>query len=290
MKALTVISAFIDIRERREDCMKPNDKLVSDLQKMHEADLERIKKFRLLDDDFMSKVFEDSECAEILLKIILNRDDLKVQDVHVQHVIHNLQGRSIRLDIYAVDLEGKLYDIEIQRDDKGAGVKRARYNSSLLSANATDTGEEYNELRETYVIFITENDVLKGNLPIYHIERVILENGELFYDEEHIIYVNSRIVDETTLGRLMHDFWCTDAGDMYNTVLANRVRYFKEDVKGVEIMCKEMEKMRDETRKELIIESIRKMLKARITEKQIKQVYDVTDDEIEKIKAEVYDD
>lgn len=290
MKALTVISAFIDIRERREDCMKPNDKLVSDLQKMHEADLERIKKFRLLDDDFMSKVFEDSECAEILLKIILNRDDLKVQDVHVQHVIHNLQGRSIRLDIYAVDLEGKLYDIEIQRDDKGAGVKRARYNSSLLSANATDTGEEYNELRETYVIFITENDVLKGNLPIYHIERVILENGELFYDEEHIIYVNSRIVDETTLGRLMHDFWCTDAGDMYNTVLANRVRYFKEDVKGVEIMCKEMEKMRDETRKELIVESIRKMLKARITEEQIKQVYDVTDDEIEKIKAEVYDD
>lgn len=180
--------------------MKPNDKLVSDLQKMHEADLERIKKFRLLDDDFMSKVFEDSECAEILLKIILNRDDLKVQDVHVQHVVHNLQGRSIRLDIYAVDLEGKLYDIEIQRDDKGAGVKRARYNSSLLSANATDTGEEYNELRETYVIFITENDVLKGNLPIYHIERVILENGELFYDEEHIIYVNSRIADETTLG------------------------------------------------------------------------------------------
>ena len=88
----------------------------------------------------------------------------------------------------------------------------------------------------------------------------------------------------------MHDFWCTDAGDMYNTVLANRVRYFKEDVKGVEIMCKEMEKMRDETRKELIIESIRKMLKARITEEQIKQVYDVTDDEIEKIKAEVYDD
>lgn len=112
----------------------------------------------------------------------------------------------------------------------------------------------------------------------------------MFYDEESIIYVNSRIADETTLGRLMHDFWCTDAGDMYNTVLANRVRYFKEDVKGVEIMCKEMEKMRDETRKELIVESIRKMLKARITEEQIKQVYDVTDDEIEKIKAEVYDD
>lgn len=270
--------------------MKPNDKLVSDLQKMHEADLERIKKFCLLDDDFMSKVFEDSECAEILLKIILNRDDLKVQDVHVQHVIHNLQGRSIRLDIYAVDLEGKLYDIEIQRDDKGAGVKRARYNSSLLSANAIDTGEEYNELRETYVIFITENDVLKGDSPIYHIERVILENGELFYDEEHIIYVNSRIADETTLGRLMHDFWCTDAGDMYNTVLANRVRYFKEDVKGVEIMCKEMEKMRDEVREEAKLEIIYKMIKKNYSNAEIKEFYDVTDEEIEQIKEKMNDD
>ena len=55
-------------------------------------------------------------------------------------------------------------------------------------------------------------------------------------------------------------------------------------------MCKEMEKMRDETRKELIVESIRKMLKARITEEQIKQVYDVTDEEIEQIKEKMNDD
>lgn len=261
---------------------------------MHEADLERIKRFRLLDDDFMSKVFEDLKCAEILLKIILNREDLKVQDVHVQHVIHNLQGRSIRLDIYAVDLEGKLYDIEIQRDDKGAGVKRARYNSSLLTANATETGEEYNELRETYVIFITENDVLKGNLPIYHIKRVILENGELFHDEEHIIYVNSKITDETALGRLMHDFWCTDARDMYNTVLADRVRYFKENVKGVEVMCKEMEKMREEAREQALEEAmhemIYKMLKKNYSNTDIKEFYDVTDEEIEQIKEKMNDD
>ena len=270
--------------------MKAKREPIFELQKMHEADLERIKRFRLLDDDFMSKVFEDLKCAEILLKIILNREDLKVQDVHVQHVIHNLQGRSIRLDIYAVDLEGKLYDIEIQRDDKGAGVKRARYNSSLLTANATETGEEYNELRETYVIFITENDVLKGNLPIYHIERVILENGELFHNEEHIIYVNSRIADETTLGRLMHDSWCTDARDMYNTVLANRVRYFKEDVKGVEIMCKEMEKMRDEVREEAKLEIIYKMIKKNYSNAEIKEFYDVTDEEIEQIKEKMNDD
>lgn len=65
--------------------------------------LERIGRLRMLDDDFMSKVFEDPKCAEILLRIILNRKDLTVQHVQVQHCIHNLQGRSVRLDIYAVD-------------------------------------------------------------------------------------------------------------------------------------------------------------------------------------------
>ena len=40
---------------------------------------------------------------------------------------------------------------------------------------------------ETYVIFITENDVLKGNLPLYHIERRIEELELAFGDESHII-------------------------------------------------------------------------------------------------------
>ena len=48
-----------------------------------------------------------------------------------------------------------------------------------------------------------------------------------------IIYVNSQIKDETALGKLMHDFACTNAKDMYYEVLADRVHYFKEDEKGV---------------------------------------------------------
>ena len=261
-----------------------------DFERKHEEDLQRLRGLRLIDDDFMAAVFEERACAEFLLQIILKRDDLTVKEVHGQYSIKNLQGRSVRLDILAVDRENRAYNIEVQRSDRGASEKRARYNSSLLDANLTDAGNDYDALNETYVIFITENDVLKAGLPIYHVDRTIRETGTFFNDQAHIVYVNSQIKDETALGKLMHDFFCTNSKDMNYSILAQRVRYFKEDVKGVEIMCKEMEKMRDETRKELIVESIRKMLKARITEKQIKQVYDVTDDEIEKIKAEVYDD
>ena len=148
-----------------------------------------------------------------------------------------------------MDRQNQVYNIEIQRDDKGAGVKRARYNSSLIDANVTEPGEQYQNLNETYVVFITENDVLGENIPIYHVDRIVRETGKMFNDQSHIIYVNSQIKDETALGKLMHDFTCTNAKDMYYEVLADRVHYFKEDEKGVAIMCKAMEDMRNEADK-----------------------------------------
>ena len=146
---------------------------------------------RLIDDDFMAAVFEDRTCAEFLLQIILKRDDLTVKEVHGQYSIKNLQGRSIRLDILAVDQKNRAYNIKVQRSDRGASEKRARYNSSLLDANLTDAGNDYDALNETYVIFITENDVLKAGLPIYHVERTVQETGTVFNDQAHIVYASS---------------------------------------------------------------------------------------------------
>ena len=157
----------------------------------HQEDLQRLKGFRLLDDDFMTKVFEDIPCAELLLQIILDRDDIHVLSVNSQYGLKNLQGRSARLDILATDSRNRIYNVEVQRSDKGAGAKRARYNSALIDANVTEPGEKYEALNETYVIFITENDVMGKAFPIYHIDRVVTETGELFGDEAHIIYVNS---------------------------------------------------------------------------------------------------
>ena len=221
-----------------------------DFEKKHQEDLQRLRGFRLLDDDFMTKVFEDISCAELLLRIILNDEGIHVLEAHSQRGIKNLQGRSVKLDILAVDSHNRVFNVEVQRSDRGAGAKRARYNSALIDANVTEPGDQYEDLNETFVIFITENDVMKAGLPIYHIDRVVRETGKLFEDEEHIIYVNSQIKDETKLGRLMHDFSCTDAKDMYNKVLADRVRYFKGDERGVEIMCREMEIMRNQAHEE----------------------------------------
>ena len=68
-----------------------------------------------------------------------------------------------------------------------------------------------------------------------------------FDDGGHIIYVNGEDQNASTeLGRLMHDFYCTDPGKMHYKVLADLVRYFKEDERGVKQLCKAMEDMREE--------------------------------------------
>ena len=89
-------------------------------------------------------------------------------------------------------------------------------------------GENFNDLPETYVIFITENDVIGMGEPLYMIERRIVNIDKPFNDGSHIIYVNGAEKNAATeLGKLMHDFSCTSADDMYYRELADKVRYYK---------------------------------------------------------------
>ena len=223
-----------------------------DFEKKHQEDLQRLRGFRLLDDDFMTKVFEDIQCAELLLRIILNDEGIHVLEVHSQRGIKNLQGRSVRLDILAIDSHGRVFNVEVQRSDKGAGAKRARYNSALIDANVTEPGDLYEALNETFVIFITENDVMHGNQPLYHIDRYVVMEGEkkLFGDGSHIIYVNGAYRGNDAIGRLMHDFSCTNPNDMNYKELAKKARYFKEEKEGVASMSQILEDMRNEVAKE----------------------------------------
>ncbi|WP_196229181.1 PD-(D/E)XK nuclease family transposase, partial [Butyrivibrio fibrisolvens] len=68
--------------------------------------------------------------------------------------------------------DGKIFNVEIQRADKGAVAERTRFNSSIIDANQLKKKQTYTDLKESYVIFFTENDVIGGNKPIYHVERV----------------------------------------------------------------------------------------------------------------------
>lgn len=194
----------------------------------------------------MTKVFEENTAAvELLLSIILERNDLEVKKAVSQYNLKNLQGRSIRLDVFAIDKDGKQYNIEIQRESKGAIAKRAQYNSSLLDSNSILAGEAYEKLPETYIIFITKADVLHAGRPLYHINRIVEETGEYFGDAAHIIYVRP-ISGRFRFGPTDGGFSSTQPEQMHYKVLADKVRYLKGTEDGVngmsgivEQLCKE---------------------------------------------------
>ena len=199
---------------------------------------EAVASFCLLDDVFMTVVFQDSlECVDLVIQIVLDNPNLHATKVVTQDTLKNLHGHSVRFDIHAI-ADGQEFNIEIQRAESGATRRRARYNSSIMDAAALSEGEDYELLPESYVIFITETDVLRRGQPIYHIERMIGETAEPFDDGSHIIYVNSAVVNDSPLGRLMHDFRCKRAEEMHYDVLSERAARFKNDMKGVEVIMR----------------------------------------------------
>ena len=216
------------------------------------AVLERVKRLRLIDDELMTVVFSgDKKAAEFLIRILLNRNDLTVTKSMTQVQKHNLFGRSVKLDVVAEDIFKTEYNIEIQRDGSGAGGKRIRYHQAMIDSHTLKKQEDFNKLPNLYIIFILEHDLFKRGRPIYFVNKTLDikdEDGKYlpFDDGCNIMYVNGDYRGDNPLGKLMHDFSMSNADEMYYNELASRVRFHKQDEKGVQNMCKIVEEYGDE--------------------------------------------
>ena len=193
----------------------------------------------LFDDDLMSRVFDKNiEATELLLRIILERK-IKVISVNGQEEMKSaaVGGRNITLDVHALDENEEKMDIEVQGNSEGAHIRRARYHSSVLDSRMLKEGQEFKEIKDSYVIFIYKRDKFQEGLPLYHIDRYVRETGKLFEDGSHIIYVNGNYKGDDEIGYLMQDFHQTDPDNMHYKELSQGVRHFKEVEEGRDTMC-----------------------------------------------------
>ena len=255
--------------------------------------LESIAQFSLMDATFFHTCLKDSPSGmEWILRIILGDPELVVLELHTQEDVPNLYGRSVIFDVFVRDAKGREYDVEVQRDNKGADPRRARFNASLMDTMNVGKGTKWKDLPPAIVIFITENDPLHGGEPIYHVERTVRElHGKRFEDDQQIIYVNaSDKDDDTPLGQLMQDFACKDPSKMHSEILAERVRFYKSDEHGVMTMCKIMEEIHEKGKAEGIAEkmvrTIRNQLKRHVPYADIASDNETTVDEVIRIARE----
>ena len=217
----------------------------------------------LMDDAYFTKYFDGStECASLMLSVLLGRKDLKVTKATTQKWIEGGDKRSVRLDIFARSADGRIFDVEIQRAKKGAGRKRARFYSAMLDADYLDKGGKFKELPESYVIFITERDAIGEGKAVYDIERIVKGSGKSFRDGTHILYISADLTDrDTDLGKLMHDLRCADPERMHHRALRERARYLKRSEEGIGEMTGEFDRILKAKVKEAVKETRESSLK-----------------------------
>ena len=235
-----------------------HDDSVSSEQR-HLEDMQRLRGLRPIDDDFMRALLHDDlPLAQYILRTLTDKPDLMLTSCVTQADMKRVTGaRSICLDAYGTDASGKKYDIEIQRADRGADPHRARYHSSMMDVENLDAGQDFKQLPDTYVIFITEKDFFSEGAPVYVIRNINQITGKPFEDGSYILYVNGEYRGNDHIGELMHDFNCSDPDDMKISLLREKSKYYKNSEEGIAEMCKVLEDMRNEVEIQTFVNAIR---------------------------------
>ena len=264
MKKTNSTNAKVKKSARSEGKSKSTRKKMDALEKK-----KIIASLTLMDDLFMQVVLEEQACTEYILQTILDKSSLKLMEQRLQKRLPNLHGRALVLDCLCTDEKGLLYNIEVQNSSAGAIPKRARYHAALMDTHTLKKGEKFSKLPESYVIFITDKDVLGEGEQLYQIERVIRKSGNLFKDGSHILYFNTARQDDNALGKLARDFKEANPKEIQSKVLSHRVASLKEgklDREGE----KKMNVLLEKYRKKAVEEGIEKGMEKGI-EKGIEQ-------------------
>ncbi|MBR6755680.1 MAG: PD-(D/E)XK nuclease family transposase [Peptococcaceae bacterium] len=198
---------------------------------------EFVAKLNLIEDEFFSKVAEDLEACEEIIRIILQKPDLKLIDNQPQRVLRNIDKRAVTLDLLCEDANGNKFNVEVQKSDCTDHQKRMRYNVSNIDTSFVEKGIPFDKVPDIYAIMISAFDPFKGNHTTYHIHRTIAELNKKTDNGIHEIYVNTAVDDGTDISELMQYFLDSKAEiNPKFEKLSKRVVYYKETNKGVDNM------------------------------------------------------
>ena len=159
-----------------------------------------LSELNLLDDFLFSTAIENEVFCKQLLEIILEKPIRSIRYHAMERSKKNLPSyRSIRLDVYIEDEEGTMYDIEMQVRNLGNLPKRSRFYQSLMDSPLLKSGErDFNQLNNSYIIFILPQDIFGKGLYRYTFEHRCLEDPDLpLGDGATRIFLNTRGTDPT---------------------------------------------------------------------------------------------
>ena len=161
-----------------------------------------VKRFEdlTLQDDFMfCKVMQNPDLCKKLIEMILTDTIGKIAYISIQHNINTYeQAKSVRFDVLVQTEDGKFYDVEMQVSNEKNISKRMRFYQAAIDISFLDKGNFYNDLNESFIIFICLFDVLGKNRSIYTFENICLEDKNIsLQDGTKKVIINAEAFKDT---------------------------------------------------------------------------------------------
>ncbi len=155
--------------------------------------IKRYEELTIANDFMFCKIFQKPELCKQALECILQKKLKEITCTNAQQVVDTtIDGKSIRLDIMAVDEKGVVYDIEMQCADTKELPQRSRFYRSMIDQDLLDKGQRYFELSNSIVIFVCPFDLFKKGFGKYTFRlRADEDTSLLLNDGSSAIFLNT---------------------------------------------------------------------------------------------------
>lgn len=230
----------------------------SELSAQDEAVLKRLKAIMKLEyanvlaDMIARCFFADRTVCKNVLRIVTGNNKLTLVFSKTQYdVAINGLNKHVTFDLFAIDSDGNRYDLEFQRDPRGATIARVREYRTMMHNLEWSQGRDPTTTKD-YVIFFCERDPRHQGQLVYvdDFDHQYIDPAKTF---DHDIFVNCAYCDDSDnslLAMLVHDLNCSDAADMKLPFMAARMRWLKETPQGQREMDEELHKFIEEVQAE----------------------------------------
>lgn len=242
----------------------------------------------IFSDVIANEFFLDRATTQHILRAIIERDDLVVTNVKTQNQIDNALGHSVRFDVLAIDAENNYYDIEIQNVSHDDLLMRADFYGAALKMRYFNKRKSYSEIPRVYVIFFVKDGKYCDNKLVNQYCFKDSSNRDLNFGTR-IYCVNGSLHNETPVGKITHDFSCTDASAMYDKVIANRFDEVKQgkELKKMDAFTQMVFSRGEEYGKtELKFDIARNLLAKKMSGDEIAEVTGLSLDQVKRLELE----
>lgn len=192
---------------KKKDCVAT---LLCSIYNERRKYLKTLQELTLLSKFLFDQTMDMPQAHEAALRIILGDQNLKLMSpVQTEKEFRTAPWlRTIRLDVFSVDEERRIYDTEMQSERRNDLKKRSRYYQGLIDASLLEPGSiSFNRLNDTFVIMITPFDLFGKGRYYYTFRSYCEEDRSISLDDGAVrIFLNTRGTNDSEVRKELVDF------------------------------------------------------------------------------------